>query len=191
MYICPRTSGEVWTIFRRGTKPSCTACWVSENTPVIMACEAIMVANMARITTGNLQTPLYHLEERMFHRPRVIQQQGALAEVVQRERRVSSKEPGLLHRGPPEVADVRVQRFASGYGQQDRAHDMQRLFPLIDEVHHPVVGGKRPQNTGVVDQMDHAKHCQRAEPDDHDGTKSHANLLRAKALHHEKSQQNA
>ncbi len=29
----------------RGSMPSCTACWVSENTPEITACEAITVAS--------------------------------------------------------------------------------------------------------------------------------------------------
>jgi hypothetical protein len=36
----------------RGRKPSCTACFVSENAPEITACEAITAAAVARITIG-------------------------------------------------------------------------------------------------------------------------------------------
>ena len=36
----------------RGRKPSWTACWVSENAPEMMACEAITVAAVANATSG-------------------------------------------------------------------------------------------------------------------------------------------
>ncbi len=36
----------------RGNCPSCTACWVMENTPVMTACEAMMVAKVASMTIG-------------------------------------------------------------------------------------------------------------------------------------------
>ncbi len=36
----------------RGRKPSWMACWVSENTPVMMACDAITVAMVARTING-------------------------------------------------------------------------------------------------------------------------------------------
>ena len=36
----------------RGLKPSCTACWVSENDPEISACEAVMAAAVATTTIG-------------------------------------------------------------------------------------------------------------------------------------------
>ena len=36
----------------RGNWPSCTACWVMENTPEITACEAMMVAMVASTTMG-------------------------------------------------------------------------------------------------------------------------------------------
>ena len=42
----------MWTIFSRGRKPSWTACLATENEPVIAACEAMIVAIVARITIG-------------------------------------------------------------------------------------------------------------------------------------------
>ena len=36
----------------RGSRPSCTACWVMEKTPEITACEAMTVAIVARTTSG-------------------------------------------------------------------------------------------------------------------------------------------
>jgi hypothetical protein len=39
-------------MFRRGRKPSCTACRVTENAPEITACEAMIVATVASSTIG-------------------------------------------------------------------------------------------------------------------------------------------
>ena len=36
----------------RGNWPSCTACWVMEKTPLITACDAMMVAMVASATMG-------------------------------------------------------------------------------------------------------------------------------------------
>ena len=41
----------------RGQKPNCTACRASENAPEITACEAMMVARVARPTLGNRNHP--------------------------------------------------------------------------------------------------------------------------------------
>src|SRR5476651_2835884 len=40
----PRSAAEVWTIARRGRKPSWIACWVIEKAPVIADWLAITVA---------------------------------------------------------------------------------------------------------------------------------------------------
>jgi hypothetical protein len=39
-------------MFKRGRKPSCTACRVRDATPVIEACEAITAASVASATIG-------------------------------------------------------------------------------------------------------------------------------------------
>ncbi len=41
----------------RGNRPSCTAWWVSENAPVISACEAITVAIVARPVSAYVAAP--------------------------------------------------------------------------------------------------------------------------------------
>ena len=51
-YTCPSAIPEVCTMLRRGRKPNCMACLVSEKTPEMMAWEAIMVAMVARATMG-------------------------------------------------------------------------------------------------------------------------------------------
>src|SRR5437764_15139376 len=43
---------EVCCTFRRGRNPSWTACLATENDPEIAACEAMIVAAVARITIG-------------------------------------------------------------------------------------------------------------------------------------------
>ena len=42
----------VWVMCMRGRKPSWIDCWVSENTPEMIACEAITVATVANATSG-------------------------------------------------------------------------------------------------------------------------------------------
>ena len=49
---------DVWTIFSRGRKPSCTACLATENEPVIAACEAMIVARVASTTIGTSRPQL-------------------------------------------------------------------------------------------------------------------------------------
>ena len=50
--ICPSVSADVCTMATRGTKPSCTACCVSEKAPEMSACDATTVAAVAMSTIG-------------------------------------------------------------------------------------------------------------------------------------------
>ena len=58
--------------------------------------------------------------ERAFDGGRLGEQQGALAEVVEDQRRHHEAEPGEANRDAAEVAHVGVQRLAAGDGQHDR-----------------------------------------------------------------------
>src|ERR1700680_3018225 len=54
---CPISCVDVWTMGTRGKKPSCTACLVIENAPEITAWDAMMVAAVARMTSGKSAQP--------------------------------------------------------------------------------------------------------------------------------------
>ena len=59
-------------------------------------------------------------------RVRVVQQERALAEVVEHERGHDEREPGDADRAAAEVAHVGVERLAAGDGEHDRAEDDER-----------------------------------------------------------------
>ena len=50
--IWPAWVSEVRRMSMRGSRPSCTACWVMEKAPVITAWLAMTVATVARTRTG-------------------------------------------------------------------------------------------------------------------------------------------
>ena len=71
----------------RGRKPSCIACWVTENAPEITACEAITVATVAS-TTSSTGCPRGTSRKNGFAiAAGVVEDQRALAEVVQHQAR--------------------------------------------------------------------------------------------------------
>ena len=63
------------------------------------------------------------LEERVVGRGRARQEERALAEVVQEERRKDEREPADADRPGPEVPHVGVERLAPRHGEEDRAEE--------------------------------------------------------------------
>ena len=99
----------------RGRKPSWIAWLVIENAPEITACEAITVAagreqrpSAAAPRSGN------SLKNGLSIASRVDEQQRALADVVERQRREHQDEPGQADRPRAEVAHVGVERLGAG-----------------------------------------------------------------------------
>ena len=64
-----------------------------------------------------------HVEEGVFHGAWVVQQQSALAEVIERERRHDDGKPGQADGLFTEVAHVGVQRLAPGHAQHHGAQN--------------------------------------------------------------------
>jgi hypothetical protein len=94
---------------------------VSENAPEITACEAITAAQVARITERN-QRPLRREQiERVLDRCGVLEQQGALPEIVEHQRGHHEPEPRAPDRRGSEVSHVGVQRFRARDGEDDGA----------------------------------------------------------------------
>ena len=89
--------------------------------------------------------------ERVTRRFRVLQQQGALAEVVQHQRRQHQDEPGAGNRLATEVAHVGVQRFGTGQCQHHRAENRHAHARMHDEEMHTPDRVHRIQHFRVSD----------------------------------------
>ena len=78
----------------RGRKPSRTACLVTENAPEMTACEAMIVATVARTTIGKRLQCGSSRKKGFEIVGRVVDDQRSLAEVVEGQGREHDGEPG-------------------------------------------------------------------------------------------------
>ena len=97
----------------RGRKPSCTAWRVTEKAPEMTACEAMTVAAVASEDHRDPRPVREEQEERVVDRARRVEDQRALAHVVEDQRREDDGEPRAPDRAAAEVAHVGVQRLGA------------------------------------------------------------------------------
>ena len=107
----------------RGRKPSWIDCWVSENTPEMIACEAITVATRRERDQRIMQPVRRQLIERIVDRGGVGDQQRGLAEIIEDQGGQRHREPGEPDRHPAEMAHVGIHRLAAGHRQKGGAED--------------------------------------------------------------------
>ncbi len=72
-----------------------------------------------------------HQEERVRKPFRMLQDIGALAEIVERQRRKDQPEPGEPNRRAAEMAEIGIKRFGAGDGEKHRAEDDEPTRPLL------------------------------------------------------------
>ena len=125
----------------------------------------------------------------MFDRLGMRQHQGALAEIVQEERRQDEEQPCALDRLSAEVAQIRIKRLAAGHDQEHRAERHQTDRAVRREKLDPVPGIERGQHARIVADMRKAEHGKRQEPDDHHRPEGGGDHRRAAALHREQADQ--
>ena len=118
------------------------------------------------------------------------QQQSALTEVVEQERRADEAEPVDLDRPLTEVAEVRVERFATGRNQKDRSENEKGAKAVVDEEVQRVERIDGDQNTGVLNDAANAEDGDGREPDERDGSEHRPDAGRAAALKEEQPDQN-
>ena len=106
---------------RRGRNPSWTACRATENEPEIAAWEAMMVAAVARKSIGYWAQSGNHQEEGVDRGARVVEDQDALAEVVEHQGGERDRKPAEPNRRGAEVTPVGVQGLGAGDGEHDAA----------------------------------------------------------------------
>ena len=89
----------------------------------MIAWDAVTAAIVARATIGSSAQEGRHVEERIHRRLGLDEQKRPLAEVVQDRCRRHDHEPGQPNRCRPEMADVGIERLASGDDEKDGAKD--------------------------------------------------------------------
>ena len=132
---------------------------------------------------GEQQSWRNHVEKRFACCLRVMQKQRALAEIVQRQRRIGRHKPGALHRRASEMSDVRIKGLAPRDGEQDGSHDVHRMRAFHPEKFPAVMGRQCAQDRQLLREMREAEHRQHGEPHEHDRPESFANALGAVSLH--------
>ncbi len=127
--------------------------------------------------------PLRHQQvEGARDRGRVVQDQGALAHVVQGERREDDEEPRAADGPPAEVAHVGVERLGPRHREHHGPERDERDPRVPREELHGVVRRERPQDRRVVDQPADPGRGQHHEPDHHDRPEDPADDVRPVAL---------
>jgi hypothetical protein len=123
------------------------------------------------------------------HGGRVLQDQRALAEIVDDERGKHQAEPGGTNRVFAEMAHVGVERLGPGHREEHRAQNDQPDHPVVREEVGRVVGIERVQDLEIVADMHEAEDRERDEPHQHDRPEPGGDLARPAALHREQADQ--
>ncbi len=136
------------------------------------------------------QRPVRHqMVERMGERCRLVQDQSALAEIIEDQSRQDQAEPGPLDRRPAEMAHVGIERLGAGHRQHDRAQRHEGLPAGQLEQADGVARIQGAQHPGMLHDLDQAQDGQGGEPDQHDRPEQLADAGRAAALQHEQKEQ--
>ena len=130
-----------------------------------------------------------HHEKRVLDGLRLGQQERALTEIIERERRHRHTKPRQANGSFAKVAQVGIQGFRTRHAQHDSAQNDEAGAGLVPHEHQRVVRAHRPQNFGVPVDVKHAQHRQGHEPHQRDGPKKLADAACAPLLHRKKAKQ--
>src|SRR3981189_580979 len=89
-----------------------------------------------------------HQEERIFERLRISQNERALSQIVQRQRRQYNDKPGGLDRPFAKVPEVGIERLGSGNGEKHRAERNEADNTMMQHERDGVERIQRKQNFG-------------------------------------------
>ena len=149
----------------RGSRPSWIAARVSEKAPEITACAAITVATVA-ITTRTGRKPSGASRKNGSSMARgIAQDERALPEVVEHQRREHERDPGHRDRPAPEVAEIGVKRLRPSHSQEDGAehHEGHRAMLAQEARRLQRVEGR--EHAGFAQDLRHAQAREGHEPD--------------------------
>ena len=131
-----------------------------------------------------------HQVERVFDGFRVVQQQGALTEIIQGECRHHDRKPGEADRFFPEMPHVGIQGLAAGHAQDHRPQNDEGGAGVVPHKAQSVMRADRPQDPRLVNDVAHAQNSDGDKPDHGDRAEELANAGCATLLHGKQAKQN-
>ena len=93
-------------------------------------------------------------EERVGQRLRMLEHEGALTQIVQRQRREDEADPGGLDRRAAEMAHVGVERLGAGDGEKHAAEHDEADAAMVDEEAERMVRAERGEHAQIVAEVD-------------------------------------
>ncbi len=124
-------------------------------------------------------------EERLRGRRAVGQQQRALPEVVQQQRRQHQPKPGQADRLFAEVSHVGVQRLSAGDYEEHRAQHRKSVEPMLGEERDRVPRVEGGKDDGLANGPDNAQHREHNKPENHHGAEEAPDAVGAMPLNRE------
>ena len=162
---------------------------MSENAPEINACDATIAASV-----DDQQRPKQgagrELIKRIGRGGRIAQNDRALTEVVQQQRRENDGEPGDADRSFAEVSHVGVQRLGTSDDEDHSAEDQGAGPTMRLEKLHRVPRVNSGENPGFEGDLARAERSDREEPDGHERTERSADARGSEALYRKDADQN-
>ena len=158
---------------------------MSENAPEISACEAMIAAAVARPTSGKSAHAGASRKNGCCRRLRIAQEQRALTEVVEQQRRQHEREPGDANRPPAEMAHVGVERLAAGDDQEDGAEHGEAVPSVLAKERERMARIDRGEHDRLFDEPGDAERGDDQEPADHHRAEQPADAVGAVPLNRE------
>ena len=127
----------------------------------------------------------HQLEEDLMHDSGILDDERALAEIVEQQARHDEAQPADADRFAAKMAHVGIQGFGAGDGQHDRAEGPENAKALVGD---EIVGVDRidgRQDGRVLDHLPDAENAQHQEPDQHHRSEQAADIGGAAGLQHE------
>ncbi|MNJ32764.1 hypothetical protein D3C77_274380 [compost metagenome] len=133
----------------------------------------------------------HHVPEGVVGGAGMSQQEGALAQVVQRQAGQDGEQPTLADRRLAEMTHVRIEGLGPRHGQEDAAQDDEAEEAVLEKQLNSIVRRQGAQDGDVVEDMHDAQQAQAQEPAQGDRAEKPRQPGRAPRLHHEQGDQYA
>ncbi len=133
----------------------------------------------------------HHHPERVGCGGAVTQNQGSLAQIVQRQTRQNKRQPAQPDGRTTEMAHVGIEGFCPGHGQEDAAQDDKAEKPVVQQEQHPVMRRQGPEDREIIKQMIDSHSRQDQEPQGGQRSKEFGYTAGATRLDQEQANQNA
>ena len=115
--------------------------------------------------------------------------QRALPQIIDRQRRQHQGEPGDLDRPAAEMSEIGIERLGAGDGEEHRAERIQADHAVLQQEIDAVERIERPQHAGIAGDPDEPGQRDRHEPDQHDRAEQGRDFGGAARLHREQHEQ--